>query len=158
MSFVYLKIPKMSLVSLARDAVLFAPGPAPGHGLAAELARGGDVGHQGHGPHPRHLPRLPGGRDAHVAAPAGVGAVLDTHASAVVHRLGERGQRDGGLPVDAGGAARGAEARHQVRGGGARARPHAGVVETLGARCLHPVPGPVPARPVWPCPPVAEAH
>ena len=106
-------------MSLAGDGVLLAPGPAPGHGLAAELAGGGDVGHQGHGPHP-HVPRLPRGRDAHIAASAGVGPVLDADPPAVVHGLGEGGQRDGcGLSVDAGGAARGVEARHQVGGGGA---------------------------------------
>ena len=152
MSFVYFKISKCPRMSLACDAVLLDPGPAPRHRLAAELARGGDVGHQGHGPH--HVPRLPGGRDTHIASSAGVGPVLDTHSAAVVHRLGEGGQRDGGLPVDAGGAARGVKARHQVRGGGARV----GVVETLSARCLHPVHRPVPARPVRPSPLVAEAH
>ena len=83
MIFVYLKILKCPRMSLACDAVLLAPGPAPRHRLAAELARGGDVGHQGHGPH--HVPRLPGGWNTHIASSTGVGPVLDTYSAAVVH-------------------------------------------------------------------------
>ena len=109
--------------------------------MAAESPRGGNVGHEGDRGEARAVSRRgERRRETHIAATTGVGPVLG--GPALPHRLGEGGEggeRDR-LGVEGRGAARGGEARHQVRGGQGRL----GGTEALRAGALGSVASSVP--------------